>query len=217
MSLDVSREIAADNASQLRCASFVAWCQSLNIRCWHIPVAAPWRNALLERQHKSLKSSLRDIGWFCRAPMARFLSKATLRRNHRDLGGGITPAKLMFGHDRSALWRFSPPSLATAASSLNDAVHAISEIRNEHMTTLFQKDVTVEPVSAANLSRRRQRFKIGDSVLRWSNAATGLKPNWKGPFKVTATPGNITVLLSDRSLQDTRNVRRYLGRGEGCK
>ncbi|KAF4720178.1 hypothetical protein FOZ63_030537, partial [Perkinsus olseni] len=181
------KEIAADNASQLRKAAQISEVQ------------------------------LEDIGWFCRAPMARFLSKATLRCNHRDLGGGITPAKLMFGHDRSALWRFSPPSLATAASSLNDAVHAISEIRNEHMTTLFQKDVTVEPVSAANLSRRRQRFKIGDSVLRWSNAATGLKPNWKGPFKVTATPGNITVLLSDRSLQDTRNVRRYLGRGEGCK
>ncbi|KAF4719422.1 hypothetical protein FOZ62_017677, partial [Perkinsus olseni] len=55
------KEIAADNASQLRCASFVAWCQSLNIRCWHIPVAAPWRNALLERQHKSLKSSLKIL------------------------------------------------------------------------------------------------------------------------------------------------------------
>ncbi|KAF4668081.1 hypothetical protein FOL46_002146, partial [Perkinsus olseni] len=55
------KEVAADNGSQFRSSTFSTWCASHNIRCWHIPVLAPWRNALLERQHKSLKASIKVL------------------------------------------------------------------------------------------------------------------------------------------------------------
>ncbi|KAF4699888.1 hypothetical protein FOZ62_021576, partial [Perkinsus olseni] len=55
------KEVAADNGSQFRSSTFSTWCASHNIRRWHIPVLAPWRNALLERQHKSLKASIKVL------------------------------------------------------------------------------------------------------------------------------------------------------------
>ncbi|EER17602.1 gag/pol/env polyprotein, putative [Perkinsus marinus ATCC 50983] len=208
------KEIAADNGSQFRSASFAAWCGSLSIRCWHIPVFAPWRNALLERQHKSIKASLKVLIDSVEHRWPQYLSKAVSRCNNRDLGSGITPSMPMFGDDRTALRRFCPPNPATMASSLNDAVRAIADIRNKRLVTLFgDADISVSPVPDNHLSRRHNEFKIGDVVLRWTPAATGLQPNWKGPHTVVATPGHFTVLLSDGSLQDTRNVRRYFGKG----
>ncbi|KAF4647396.1 hypothetical protein FOL47_004660, partial [Perkinsus chesapeaki] len=200
------KEIGADNGSQFCSASFSAWCQSLSIRCWHIPVFAPWRNGLLERQHKSIKASLKILIDSVEHRWPQYVTKAVSRCNNRDLGSGITPSMLMFGSDRNALWRFSPPSPATTASSLNDAVRAIADIRNKRLAVLFgDGDTTIHPVPDCNLSRRQTKFKIGDPVLRWSPASNGLKPNWKGPYEVVGTPGHFTVLLSDGSLQDSRN------------
>ncbi|EEQ98529.1 gag/pol/env polyprotein, putative [Perkinsus marinus ATCC 50983] len=214
------KEIASDNGAAFSSSVFLSWCSSYAIRPWKIPVYCPWRNGQLERCHRSIKATLRCLCDSVQHKWDRYLSKALFRCNSRIIPDtdNISPFMLMFGESRTVLRRFLSSPASSFPQSLSDVVRNMVDMRNTRLDAIFGNtdDVkpTIDPVPQCNQHRRSASVKVGDSVLKWS-PSTGHGPlgtHWSGPYTVTHKRGHQTVILSDGSLQDCRNVRKWHGK-----
>ncbi|KAF4735342.1 hypothetical protein FOZ63_021771, partial [Perkinsus olseni] len=70
----------------------------------------------------------------------------------------------------------------------------------------------IDPSTYSRQVARRRLFKAGDSVMKWVRNTDPLTPSWKGPLRVQQVLGDFTYALSDGTVQDSRNMRKYFGK-----
>lgn len=196
-------------------------CIGATLRC--IPVASPHRNALLERQHSGLKKSLKALCAEHPESWPAYVTKAQRRINTRSTYG-YSPQELFYGFD--ALTPFSRRFEDVSNTIDEDSVRFEARRRDRERQRMVDSTLNVmEKMRADALSRinpstytrqvaRRRLFKVGDSVMKWVRNVDPLTPSWRGPLLVQQVLGDSTYKLSDGTVQDSRNMRKYFGKAQ---
>ncbi|EEQ99407.1 hypothetical protein Pmar_PMAR012071 [Perkinsus marinus ATCC 50983] len=137
---------------------------------------------------------------------------------------GYSPQELFYGFD--ALTPFSRRFEDVSNTIDEDSVRFKARRRDRERQRMVNSTLNVmEKMRADALSRinpstytrqvaRRRLFKVSDSVMKWVRNVDPLTPSWRGPLLVQQVPGDSTYKLSDGTVQDSRNMRKYFGKAQ---
>ncbi|EER05084.1 conserved hypothetical protein [Perkinsus marinus ATCC 50983] len=156
-------------------------------------------------------------------PMLMRLANEYRRINTRSTYG-YSPQELFYGFD--ALTPFSRRFEDVSNTIDEDSVRFEARRRDRERQRMVDSTLNVmEKMRADALSRinpstytrqvaRRRLFKVGDSVMKWVRNVDPLTPSWRGPLLVQQVLGDSTYKLSDGTVQDSRNMRKYFGKAQ---
>ena len=199
----VPRTVHSDRGTHFVSKVFQQMCRDLQItQKLHVSFR-PESSGLVERIHRTLKSSLFITCYQLKKPWTSVLSKVVLAINSNvHSATKVSPFKCVYGRENEVDQLVITESKNQTAQSHGQRL--ADELKSIH------KAVNISNVAADNAQRIRQKqvegdyYNIGDKVLIWrqvSRKKVSKEFDWIGPFTVTAVLDLVLEIKMEHTTQ----------------
>ena len=192
----IPNHIITDQGTQFESSLFHSLSQSFGFKHIHTTSYHPQTNGMIERFHRSLKTSLRFLSikgdWVSALPMVLLGW-----RNTFHVSTGTSPAKLLFGIGTAFPSEFF-------SSTYSDIPHETLEVTRKHFL-----DSDTNPTFGATPTQKSYVPKaLYSSKFVWLQARDThhMKPRYIGPFKIICLRDNNTITIQKDDKQHTINI-----------
>jgi hypothetical protein len=206
---DCPSKIVTDNAAAFGSEPLAKFCEQFRIKLIHSTPYYPQGNGLAESSNKSLIKIIKRLlednkkAWHSRLKFSLWADRVTTKRSI-----GVSPFQLVYGAEAVFPSHLAIPVAKFVQDHQEEPddmirrIHQLVEVQQAREQTVDRiQDHQQKIKQVFDKKAKRERFQIGDLVLKWDapkqdkGKHNKFEALWIGPFKISETFSNNTYRL----------------------